>query len=88
MAKVFADIAQTYVQSDEVDMGMTYDELTVSLLDREQVHKLSETSRYLAACARCINWVLLACFSAWCTNGAVIESVDLMTMHLFMRHAR
>lgn len=88
MAKVFADIAQTYVQSDEVDMGMTYDELTVSLLDREQVHKLSETSRYSAACARCINWVLLACFSAWCTNGAVIESVDLMTMHLFMRHAR
>jgi NH3-dependent NAD+ synthetase len=58
--KVFADIAQANVQSDEVDMGMTYDELTVSLLDREDVQKLTETSRHSAACARCINWVLLA----------------------------
>jgi NAD+ synthase (glutamine-hydrolysing) len=28
--KLFAEAAQTYVQSDEADMGMTYDELTVS----------------------------------------------------------
>ncbi len=35
-AKPFAEIAQSYVQSDEVDMGMTYDELTVSLLDGKE----------------------------------------------------
>jgi hypothetical protein len=70
-------------------MGMTYDELTVSLLDKGKKYKrLTETSRHSAACARCISWVLLACFNAWCTNGVVIKSVDLITIHPFMSHAR
>lgn len=53
--KLIADIVQSYVQSDEADMGMTYDELTVSLLDREEVQRLTETSRHSAAYARCIS---------------------------------